>query len=196
MTTKSDETEPPARPDPGRAGALASFLIPFLLVLYLGLEAGGYDVLVRSQLAIVAWWMLMLGLLFGYLPVARTNRGGWFVAGAMVLLGLWAGIGALTWSESTGRGVVEVARILSLLGFFALFLAIQDSDGPRRSVLALGSAVALIAVISLTDRFQPGLMPFLESNALPEKYPGARLRFPLDYWNGLAAFLAMGSPST
>jgi hypothetical protein len=59
-------------------------------------------------------------------------------------------------------------------------------------VTAVGAAVALVAIVALTDRFSPDLLPFGSSEILPENYPRARLNFPLDYWNGLATLLAMG----
>jgi hypothetical protein len=62
----------------------------------------------------------------------------------------------------------------------------------RRSLAALAAAAAFIAVVALADRFDPGLLPFGPSEALPPGYPAARLSFPLEYWNGLAALMAIG----
>jgi len=175
--------------------ALPGFGIPFLVLLYLALDAGGYDILVRSQLGIVAWWVVLLGLAFGYLPVATVTRSGWIVGLTMLLLLAWTAIGALLWTESTERGLIEASRILALLGFLALFLLFQGRQGLRRSVTALGATVGVIAAIALLERLEPDLLPFLKGDPIPENYPGARLRFPLEYWNGLAAMLAMGLPA-
>lgn len=174
---------------------IPGFVIPLFVLLYLGLDAGGYDIIVRSQLGILAWWVVLLGLTIGSLPVAKMTRSGWVIGSILMMLLAWTALGALTWTESTERGVIEVGRILTLLGFFALFLLFQGREGLRRSVTALGVAVGVIAAVALLDRLEPTLLPFLESRPIPEGYPRARLRFPLDYWNGLAAMLAIGLPA-
>ena len=50
---------------------LGSTVLPFTLVLYLALEGGGYDVLVRSEVGVAIWWIVLLGALVGVLPVRR-----------------------------------------------------------------------------------------------------------------------------
>jgi len=169
--------------------------IPVVVLLYLGIDAGGYDILVRSQLGIIAWWVVLLGLALGYLPTLRVTRAGWTMILVLLLLAAWTALGALTWTESTERGVIEVGRVLVLLGFFGLFLLIQGREGLRYATTALAVVVGVIAGLALLERFEPSLLPFLESGAIPENYPGARLRFPLEYWNGLAALLAIGLPA-
>ena len=43
--------------------AAAGYALPFLLVTYLALKGGGYDAVVRSEIGIAAWWIVLLGVL-------------------------------------------------------------------------------------------------------------------------------------
>ena len=171
---------------------VVGFGIPFLLIAALGAEAGGYNLVFRSQVGIIVWWGLLVGLLAGLLPAARVTRAGWITASLFGGLVAITAVGALTWTESAERSVIELSRNLTIFGAFLLLLLIQGRDGLRRSLAAVGVATALIAVVALTDRFEPGLLPFGQSATLPEGYPVARLAFPLEYWNGLAGLMAIG----
>lgn len=169
--------------------AVAGFGVPFVLIVYLAMEAGGYDLIVRSQVGIIIWWVVLLGVVAGLLPLTRITRAGWIgfaVVGALVL---WTAIATFTWTESTERSMIELSRTLMLFGVFLLFLLLQGRESLRRSVSAVGAAVAVIAVVALASRFQPDWFP---TSGIPENFPVSRLNHPLEYWNGLAALLAIG----
>src|SRR5919198_6380768 len=57
--------------------AFAGWLLPFALVLYLALKGGGYDPVVRGEVGIAIWWIVLLGAGVGVLPLARVPRVGW-----------------------------------------------------------------------------------------------------------------------
>jgi hypothetical protein len=63
----------------------------------------------------------------------------------------------------------------------------------RHTVGALAAAIGLIALLALGSRFQPNLYP---ADTVAEFLPTerARLNYPLGYWNGLAALMALGLP--
>lgn len=172
--------------------AVIGFGVPFILVFFLAIEAGGYDIVLRSEAGIVIWWTVMLGVVVGMLPMTRVTRAGWIGLGVLAAIVFWTALGTFTWTETTERGMVEFSRVAMLLGVFSLFVLTQGKEGLRRSVSGVGVAVALIALIALTDRFAHGLLPIGANEILPEDYPRARLNFPLEYWNGLAALLAIG----
>ena len=56
---------------------LAGWLLPFALVLYLGLKGGGYDQVVYGQVGIIAWWIVVLGAAVAVLPLSRISTAGW-----------------------------------------------------------------------------------------------------------------------
>jgi hypothetical protein len=170
------------------------FGLPFSLVLLLALEAGGYDLVLRSQVGVIVWWALLLGVATGVLPILRQTRQ------AGVILAVFGGfvaltaLATLTWTESAERSVIELSRVFTLFGAFTLLLFVQGRRGLKLTLGGVATAVALVAVLSLADRFHQGLLPFGTGEALPAGYPRARLNWPLEYWNGLAALMAIGAP--
>ena len=71
----SREPERAASRCPGastRRGAIA-WAVPFILVLYLALSNGGYDVIERSEVGIALWWLLLVGVAFGTFTIARGS---------------------------------------------------------------------------------------------------------------------------
>jgi hypothetical protein len=182
-----------SRPDLARgAGRLAQAGIPFGLITYLGLQGGGYDVVVRSEVGFMAWWVVLLGTLVGALPLARLPRRAWTALGILGAFALWTGLG-ISWSESAERSVGELGRVATLIGLFVLALCVQTGDGLRRMVGGVAAGVAVVAGIALLSRFEPSWFPALETPAFIEG-SRTRLHYPLDYWNGLAAFVAIGLP--
>lgn len=190
----------PASEDPsaGRRDAeywlsvAVGFGIPFLLLFTLAVEAGGYELVLRSQVGIIVWWILLLGLAAGLLPAMKPTRAGLVAIIAFgALVGLTA-LAALTWTDSAERSVVELSRSVTIFGAFLLMLLVQGRAGLRRTLAAVGATAAVVAAIALADRFDPGLLPFGSSVPLPENYPVARLNWPIEYWNGLAALMAIG----
>lgn len=169
--------------------AAVGFGVPFFLIVYLAMEAGGYDLVVRSQLGIIVWWVVLLGALVGLLPVTRVTRSGWMIIGVMGVIALWTALGALTWTESTERSVIELGRVATLGGYLALLILVQGREGLRRGLCAVAAATSFISIVALASRFQPDLVG---SVTLPDNYPLSRLNHPLEYWNGLAALMAMG----
>jgi len=173
-----------------RGPAVAGYALPFALVAYLALAGGGYDPVVRGEIGIAAWWIVLLGAAVGVLPATRVPSPAWIVLGLLAAFGLWAGLGVM-WSDSSERAVLEATRIATLLGVLALAIAAQGRDGLRRTVCGVAAAIAVVAVLALLSRLHPQW--FAESE-VSTAFGGDRLSGPLDYWNGLAALLAIGLP--
>ena len=171
---------------------LATSAIPFLLIVYVALKGGGYDAIVRGEVGIAVWWIILLGSIIGILPLARVTAAGWAGIAALTAVAVWTAAG-ISWSESSERSVVELARVATYLGILVLALLVQGRDGLRRTVIAVGAAVSLIAVLALLSRLHPAWFPANETASVLE-YAQARLNYPVDYWNGLAALMAMGMP--
>ena len=98
--------------------------------LYLGLKGGGYDLVVRSEVGIAVWWIVLLGALVGVLPggldpARRLGRR----SACSPAFAVWTALG-IGWSESAERSVAELGRVATYLGVFALALAIAGPRGP------------------------------------------------------------------
>ncbi len=172
---------------------VSTWLLGFGLVVYLGLEGGGYDPLIDDQAGIVIWWAILAGLLVGAFPRRRLGRLGWGALSLLAAFVAWTAL-SLLWTESHGNTSADLARILGYLGIFALGLFTRGSSGARSMVAAVGTGIAVIAVVALLSRLHPAWFAGAEQTA--RFLPGARnrLSYPLNYWNGLAALIAIGLP--
>ena len=171
---------------------LGTAVLPFALILYLGLKGGGYDSIVRNEVGIALWWILLIGAAAGLLPLRRPPLWSLLALGLLLAFAAWTTL-AIGWSESAERTVAEVARVLALLGVFAVAVALQGPKGLRRTVGAAAAAVAVIAAAALGSRLQPSWFPDNETARFLDTAE-SRLSWPLNYWNGLAALMAIGAP--
>ncbi len=171
---------------------LAGTVLPFALVLYLALQGGGYDAIVRSEIGIAVWWTVLLGAIVGILPTARLSRAAWAGIGLLAAFAAWNAL-AVSWSESEERTVVELARVATYVGVLVLVMAAQGRDGLRRTVYSVGSALAVVGALALLSRLHPSWFPADATGAAFES-ARARLNYPVNYWNGLAALMAIGVP--
>ncbi len=172
---------------------VAVWLLGFLLVVYLALNGGGYDPVIRNQLGIAVWWGVLLGLAVGALPLNRLRYGSWV---GLALLAAYVGWVALSsaWSTTPEGSVADLGRVTTYLGIFALALSIRGSQGARRMVSALGAAIAVVAVVALLSRLHPAWFPDARETALFFGRQRERLAYPLGYWNGVASLVSIGIP--
>jgi hypothetical protein len=171
---------------------LAAWTLGFVPVLYLALRGGGYDLVIRSEVGLAAWWVVLLGVLIGVMPLQRFGRVAWLAVGLLGAFALWTGIAA-TWSESAENTVTELGRVIAYLGFFVLGLSVVRRDTVRQLVTGIGVALGVVSALAVLSRLQPNLFP---SNQLEAFFPGsqARLAYPLNYANGTGEYLAIGIP--
>lgn len=181
-----------AKPATSHRAIAAALALPLLLVVYLGVRDGGYGEIVRDQVGIVVWLLVLFGSLTQLLPLRSVSKAGWATLGTMVALLGWTAL-AMLWSESREQTAIEIARVATLLGVLTLALALQRRGSLRATAAAVGCAIAIIAMLALGSRLLPDLFP---ANDLADTLPTelGRLAYPLDYWNGLAALMAVGVP--
>ncbi len=205
MSNLDSMTAPEAQPATTGARAISAvdfraawrwfgaWAFPFSLVLYLALSGGGYDAVIRGEVGIVVWWALLLGAAAGAFPRRDVFRGQTLVAvGLFAAFTAWTAAGLL-WTDSAEATLIEVGRVSTLLGIFVLALALQGRDGLRRTTGAVATAIVFIGGFALLSRIHPSWFPdHTTARFLPSV--ADRLSDPLDYWNGLAAFMAIGAP--
>src|SRR5579884_3026493 len=89
---------------------LGAWVLGFAPILYLALRGGGYDLMVRSEVALAAWWIVLIGVLAGALSIARVGRLAWAAIAILGAFTLWSLI-ASSWSTSAERTVAEAGRL-------------------------------------------------------------------------------------
>lgn len=176
---------------PGSAD-VACWLIPFALVIYLGMKRGGYEEPVRGQVGMIVWFVVAMGLFAYALPRQRITRWGWIGLGVLAVFAGWTALG-VSWSSSSGRSVTEAARVLTYVGVLLLALLIGGRDRMRATIGAIAAGCAVIALIALLSRLHPQWFP---ADELARQLVGvqSRLRYPVQYWNALAGLTALGLP--
>lgn len=173
--------------------ALSAWLLGFAPVFYLALEGGGYDPIVRGEVGIVLWWIVLLGAIVGFLPAARLDGLAWAGLALMTAFTVWSAL-SLGWTESDERTMAEVGRTAAYLAAFALALAITGRTAARHAVDGVAAAIAIVAALAVLSRMQPQWFPDNDLVAFFGEDAGKKLSYPLNYWNALAAFVAMGLP--
>lgn len=165
------------------------------LILYLGLQGGGYDLVVRSNAGVVVWWVVLLAAAWGILPAGRLTRAAWTALALLAGFLIWTAI-ASTWSLSVERGLEETSRLACYLGVLVLAVAGHRDRrvALRHTVAAVAAAIVLLCALALLSRLDPHLFPAAQTTA--SYLPGAhqRLNWPIDYWNALGALVALGLP--
>jgi hypothetical protein len=171
---------------------IGSWVGAFAVVVYLGLKGGGFDPIVQGEVGVVAWWAVAVGSLAGILPITRLGRRGWIALAVLAGYLLWMVI-AIGWSPSHEHGWSDAAHTTTMLGLFVLALAVQGRHASRHFVNGLAAGIVVIAGVALLSRLEPEWFP---ANVTADLLTAtrARLSYPLNYWNALAALVALGLP--
>lgn len=172
---------------------VALWCLCFGLVVYLGLEGGGYDALVHDQVGIAVLWGLLALVLAGALPRVRLTPQAWVALGLFAAFTAWTAL-SLIWTESTERTAADLARLAGFLGVLALALFAAGPGSLRRIVGAVGAGAAVVALVGLLSRLHPAWFPDATQTAVLLSTGEERLSYPIDYWNGVAAMVAIGLP--
>src|SRR3954447_8140506 len=146
-----------ARLRPVAGARAAAWLLGFALVAYLSFSNGGYDAVVRDQVGIAVWWVVLLGAAIGILPL-RFSRIAWGAVGLLVAFAAWTALSA-SWSESAERSWNDAAKVATYVGFFVLALAAQRRAAARHTINGVASAIALVGVLALLSRLHPAWFP-------------------------------------
>lgn len=175
--------------------ALRTWALAGGLVLYVGIDGGGYDIVVRSQVGIVVWWIVLVGAAWGILPATRLTRAAGAALALFVGFVAWTAI-ASTWSLSSERSLDTLSLVATYLAVLLLGLAIhRDRDrAVRQTANAIGAGLTVVAALALLSRLFPSLISAAHTTGTYLPGTQDRLSWPLNYWNGLAALVALGLP--
>jgi tetratricopeptide (TPR) repeat protein len=175
---------------PGHLEPAAAWLLGFAPVTYLALSGGGYDIVARSEIAIVLWWIVLLGAIVGVFPNRRFGAVAWAGLALFGAFVAWTWL-AVGWTESKEQTLAEVGRVAGYLGILALGLALVSRRNVSALLCGLASAVAIVTTLSVLSRLVPAWFP---GNSAAQFYATARLGYPFDYSDGVGEFAAFGFP--
>jgi hypothetical protein len=162
------------------------FALTFGLTVFLALDGGGFDVVVRDQVGIVVWAAIAFGFLTGFFPRGRLSTGAWIALGGLgVLTGLTAV--AHSWTESDEATTLELARVVQYLGIVTLAYLAIDRESWRGAAAGFASAALVIPFFALGAR----LFPHLLVDDVARAFHFDRLSYPLNYWNAVSCWGAM-----
>lgn len=191
--------QPPRRRVQRANLALGAFTAGFVIMV--SRRGGAYDLVDRQTIALLGWWVVIVGAAAGVFPRSRPSRAATLTLLSLAGLGGWSAV-SLYWSMSDERTLGEVGRVLLYVGVFGgTALAL-----PRKRVPAVVSGVAVgavaICVLGLAYRLAPEW--FSHRQDFGRTNDVIRLSYPLAYWNALglwsaatvALLVALGCHST
>jgi hypothetical protein len=164
--------------------------LAFALTVYAALSGGAYDIVVRSDIGILIWWLLLLGVIAGALPRRRLPASTW--TGLALLAGFfaWTWLGA-GWSRSEELSLIEVGRVGTYAGVFALGACVLTWRSAGALVRGLAAGIAVVCALAVLSKLVPSLFP---TDPTQHYYATPRLRYPFDYSDGVGEFAALGIP--
>ncbi len=160
----------------------AASIAPAALIVGIALAGGGFA-LTERHLAGLAAWLVTIGMLvLGAASRANLARPFLWSSASILCLALLSGLSS-SWSGSAELSAIEADRVLVYLGvFLAAFLIAQTDRRRQRFAEGIAVGLTLIALLGLVSRLLPELLDV--ANSLGS---GARLRYPLGYWNANGA---------
>jgi hypothetical protein len=157
---------------------------------FLAFDGGGYDILTRQEFALGVWVAIAVGFAFGLLPRSRPGRWALLALGAGAAYLAWMAV-SLAWTGSDERTLAEISRLLGYLGIVVLALTALSDRTFRAAVAGISLAAAVVACFAVASRLLPAVFP--DATAVAQVFRADRLDYPLDYWNGVAAWGAMAA---
>lgn len=163
-----------------------------IAVFGLAYDGGSYALTSRNSIAIALWWMLIMTVALGLLPLARPPRSAIWTGGLLTAFAIWTGL-SLIWAESQEKAFAEFDRVLLYLGVFVLAVVAGRPGNARRWRDGLALGLVGVAVLALASRLFGDLVG---DQAFATLLPGVeeRLSYPVDYWNGLAILIGLAFP--
>ena len=160
-------------------------------IVWLALENGGYDLTVRAPAAILVLIAIAALVALGVWPRSAPPRAALVVGALLAGFALLNGL-SLIWAESAEKAFTEFNRVAFYLAVFAAVVLAARRGSAREWSDGVAVGIVVVAALALTSRLFPDLIETSEASRLDVNDP--RLSYPVYYWNGLAALLALAVP--
>jgi O-Antigen ligase len=177
---------------PSKLPEHAVTVVVALAILGLALANGGYSAGVYAAATVVVWWvvLLALGLRFGPRDSIPTLA---LVAGVVLAAFALLSMLSIAWADDAGRAYSEGIRAMGYAGLFTLVVILSRRGEAGRWLAGVAIGFVAVAVLALASRFIPSLPGGDQEIASAIPIAAARLSYPIGYWNGLAAAMAIAA---
>lgn len=157
----------------------------------LAFAQGGYSQAVVAVATVVVWVAVAAGIVLGLWRQTEIPRVA-LVSGACLLGLVVLSAASMAWADDPGRSFAATIRVAGYLALFTLVVAAAPRTGRRAWILGLVAGLTIVCAASLGSRYAPTLFGDADRE-LGAAIPNAagRLSYPIGYWNGLAALLAL-----
>jgi O-antigen ligase len=156
------------------------------VVFWLAYDGGSYGLESRATAAIALWWTAVIALVLGLWPLVRPPRAAFVAGGLLAAFCAWTGLSAI-WASSAERAFTELNRVSLFLAVFVVAVLASSRGNLTRWCDGLALSTSAIGVLALASRL-------FDPTAHPGPFEDPRLRWPPEYWNGLAILVALGLP--
>ena len=155
----------------------------------LAVSNGGYSRELTAGAAVAVWWAVLIAIALGGRPRSRVPTPALGAGICLAALAGWTAI-SIGWASDNGSAFFEVVRVLGYLGLFVLVVVASPRASARAWLGGLALGLVIVAGLALLSRFEPS---FGGDKELGTFLPAAagRLSYPIGYWNGLAAAMAI-----
>ena len=157
----------------------------------LAFAEGGADSQFLAAAAVAIWWAVIVGVVIRVWPGSEAPRAALACGGCLAALCLLAGL-SIVWASDPGRAFEDVARLSAYLGLFVLVVLASRRNSSDAWARGIAAGLAGLAAAALLAFFQPSLFGDA-ATSLASAIPSAagRLSYPVGYWNGLGACMAL-----
>ncbi len=161
-------------------------------IVGLSLAEGGYGGVATGMTTVLVWLLVLAVVLSGRGRLAAEGSRTVHAGGCLVAL---AGLTAfsLLWASDDGSAFADVVRISGYAGAFVLAGLTLGRGRGESTLVAIATGIFGVAMIALASRLG-GIGEGDTALASLLTATSGRLSYPIGYWNGLGALMALGVP--
>jgi hypothetical protein len=150
---------------------------------------GLFDPTGYAAASIVIWAAVAAGLVGRALPSAPVGTLA-AVAGLCLAATAVLATASVAWASDQGRAFDEAVRVSFYLGLFVIAACTATRAARAQWLGGLAVGLGVVSVVALFAYLQPGI---LDSGTSDIPNAAGRLSYPIGYWNGTAALLAVAA---
>ena len=158
----------------------------------LAYSSGGYSTEVIAAATVGVWWVVIIALITRLVPKRPIPSLAIATGGCLAAFGAFTAL-SMIWANDAGRAFTEVVRVAGYLGLFVLAMLVSARTGARPWLAGIAVGIVVVVVGGGRRRLDPPRVGGADRGnfgARPARH--GRLSYPVGYWNGLGAIVAIG----